>query len=281
MKNFLNYFFLVLVLAILAAVLAIIAVNFAYAGNPRQESSQNFYFNVAKGKITAHSAVHKFGTSESVTTNYSTVFGNGGTLYTYLTTPTILQISSDSSADVSGDTGLTTVTVYGLDSNYDETEDTVTLNGLNQVATTSIFFRVFRMIGRTAESGGVNVGTIYTGTGTAVDGVPPNIYALIPDGTNQSLMSLYTIPRGKTGYLIYAHAASPKSKAITFQLMMRPFGEVFQTKGHIDLFESDYFRPYIVPPAIPAKTDIEIRVKSDAGGTAHISAEFDLILVDD
>ena len=142
----------------------------------------------------------KFGFNADIDDSLETIWSEGG-LYSYLTSATVLKISSASTDDASAGTGARTITISGLDGSYNQISESVTLNGQTAVNTTNSFLRVFRMIVDTAGSGGQNAGKIYAGTGTVTSGVPANKYGVIDVGDNQTLMCFWTVPAGYTAYL--------------------------------------------------------------------------------
>jgi hypothetical protein len=207
----------------------------------RVGTSEPFELQVARGQISFHEVVHKFGFNSSIDTNLATVWLQGG-LYSYLSSASTLYISSSSTADTGAGTGARTVTVSGLDNNYDQKVETVTLNGQSGVELNadtgagtgartvtvsgldnnydqkvetvtlngqsgvelngSTWFRVNRIVVNTAGSGGANAGVLYVGTeASPTSGVPTNKYATVLAGDNQTLMCIYTVPRGYTAFL--------------------------------------------------------------------------------
>jgi hypothetical protein len=91
------------------------------------------------------------------------------------------------------------------------------------------------------------------------------------------MMAVYTIPAGKTGYLVSGNVSSTKDKDITAKLMMREFGGVLRTKGLVLTPGTPFQRTWSIPQRIPEKTDVEIRAK--AGATGPVSAGFEIVLV--
>jgi hypothetical protein len=169
----------------------------------RVGTSEPFELQVARGQIAWHNPLFKFGNNPSVGDTLETIWAEG-CLYSYLTAATVLKVSSSSTDDTSAGTGARTVQLYGLDGDYNEINELVTLNGQTPVNTTQSFLRINRMVVRSAGSGGANAGVIYAGTGTVTTGVPANVYASVNGvtGSNQSLMALWTVPAGYTAYLL-------------------------------------------------------------------------------
>lgn len=233
---------------------------------------------VSSDRIQGHSVIHKYGQNLSVETNYETIWSAGAT-YSYLTSATVLKISSSDANDDDGDAGARTVLVQGLNSDYSEIEEVVTLNGQTAVNTTKEYLRVFRMVVQSAGSSNHNEGIIYAGTGTVSSGVPANIYAEIPAEYNQTMMAVYTIPANKTGYMTMFYAQPDDNKGFQTQLLCGDESGIFKIKNQLHAFQSQAnfnYRPYL---KIKEKQDLEIRAKIDQG-TAEFGGGFSLILID-
>jgi hypothetical protein len=249
----------------------------------RVGTTEPFELQVARDQISYHESVHKFGFYNSVDTNLTTIWSQGG-VYSYLSAASTLYISSSSTNDTGAGTGARTVTVSGLDNNFDEKIETVTLNGQSGVELNgSTWFRVNRIIVNTAGSGGANAGVLYVGTESAPSsGVPTNKYATVAIGDNQTLMCIYTIPRGYTGFITQkdVSASSSAGKFAILTLVARPFGGVFNAKDRVLSSEGYSVIEYSYPLKFTEKTDIEIRAQADsAGGTVTVSAALDILII--
>jgi len=252
----------------------------------RVGTSEPFELQVARGQIAYHHALFKFGNNPTVGDSLETIWAEGG-LYVYPPTASVMTVSSSSTADTSAGTGARTVTVFGLDADYNEISETVPLNGQTAVSTTKSYLRVNRMIVRSAGSGGANAGVIYTGTGTVTSGVPANVYASINgvNGSNQSLMALWTVPAGYTAYLLQydiSNGTTSNTPAVCkLILAIRPYGEVFQSKDVKSLTTGMHVEEtFTVPTKITEKSDIEIRAISSSNSVSFdISAAFEIIYI--
>lgn len=218
--------------------------------------------------------LYKFGFNSDVgSAAEETVWDHGG-LYSYLGAATTLQISSSSTDDTGAGSGLQTVTVYGLDGDYNEINETVTLTGQTQAPTANQYLRVFRMVGETAGAGAKNAGDIYAGTGTATLGVPANVYARISPGFNQTLMALWTVPANKWFYLesgMATTASANAARTCDVRFYARPENKIFQLKNRIVLRQNSLVtgQPLLV---FPPKTDLEVRAIGSA--EVDVSAAF-------
>ena len=249
----------------------------------RVGTSEPFELQVSRGQISFHEFVHKFGFYDSVGTSITTIWSQGG-VYSYLSAASTLYISSSSTADTGAGTGARTVTVSGLDNNFDQKVETVTLNGQSGVELNgSTWFRVNRIVVDTAGSGGANAGVLYVGTeATPSGGVPTNKYATVLAGDNQTLMCIYTVPRGYTAFLTQkdVSASSSAGKFAILSLVARPFGGVFNVKDRVLSSQGYSTINYPYPLKFTEKTDIEVRAKADsAGGTVTVSAALDIVII--
>ena len=242
---------------------------------------------IAKGDVTDTSFIHKFGNAPDFDTGdgYVTIWdgANDGTVnimqYTYSTTADIDSIVSTSAADT------VAVEIQGLDANYNVSVQTITLNGQTRVAFTTSLIRVFRM----KNMGSTNlVGIVSCYVNSAAPGGvvtdKTKVRAIINDGNNQTLMAIYTIPVGYTGYMRdwYASTSGGKADAFhTIRLFARPFGGVFQVK-HVSALStagSSYIQhKYDEPEVFSEKTDIAMRSNTTVNESG-VSAGFDIVLV--
>jgi hypothetical protein len=241
-----------------------------------------FELQVARGQINGHKTLFKFGINGDVGTSVETVWAQGGT-YVYPSAATVMKISSSSADDAAAGTGARTILIAGLNANYNEISETVTLNGQTEVNTVNSYLRISRMFVVTAGSGATAVGTIYAGTGTVTSGVPATVYGMIAIGANQTQMAFWTVPAGYTLYLMgtfYSSGNSTANAFTNFQLIQRPLGGVFRQQSSTRTPGSgDFVLDLHTPIAFPEKTDIEIRAVASAGAS-NVSAEFEGIYIE-
>ena len=247
---------------------------------------------IAEGNVTGKTFIHKFGfaadfdTADGLVTVWDgandSLLGGGAMNYTYSSSADIDTISSSDN----GDTQI--IEIHGLDNTFTEVIQTKTLTGQTDAILDTPLRRVYRMVNRgsTDLAGVVYLRTNGSAQGSGVPSVANTVRAIINNGNNQTLMAVYTIPLGKTGYLRswYASLSGAKKTSVhVVHLDARPDGEVFQLKHVSSLIAvgtSNNQHQYIEPEIFPAKTDIEMQSNSDED-TAAISAGFDIVLVDD
>jgi len=122
---------------------------------------QSLYgYQIRKGELYNLKAINKFGYRDAVGTDKSTI-GEVGDNYDLLTSAQALTVSSSSANDASGGTGARTLKLYGLDENYNEASETISLNGQNGVSTAVSYIRVYRATVESAGSSG-RTWAIYT-----------------------------------------------------------------------------------------------------------------------
>ncbi|MBW2671994.1 MAG: hypothetical protein JRD89_01095 [Deltaproteobacteria bacterium] len=259
--------------------LVLIMTPHAYPALP-DDLPQDFYFELSEGNIEGHTRIHNFGHNPSVGTTWEDMWDNG-TAYPFLSSATKFNVSStdaDDDASPPG-TGAWNVTIYGLDANYLEINETVDLDGQNPVTTVNEYIRVYRVIVVSAGSTGTNEGHIFVGTGPVTAGVPSNVYAEVIAGHGQTLMAIYTVPANKTAFLTMLYMTSDEDKRITFGLFLRPPGGAWNIKDYVHLYRQTFNLQYLPPRMIPQKTDIVMRALASTAPAA-VSGGFDLILVD-
>jgi len=217
---------------------------------------------IAAGDVEGFSHINKFGYRDTIPNTFQTIW-DGSTDYVYSAAATVNAVADNTGSDNNG-----TVEVQGLDQNYALATETLTIGGASSVTQ---FARVFRARMIIATTGSTNVDHIRIQNGGVNE-------AIINPGTGQTLMALYTIPAGKTGYLLKINGSIDANNDALFRLYARPFGESFNVKGQFGVFASGFNYDYPVPLKLEEKTDIEVKALSqnNVGG----GAIFDIILKD-
>jgi len=251
-----------------------------YSSATRQGAFEPFDLQVLRGQVDGHTAIFVSGYNTSVGTSYETIWSES-TVYAYPASASVMEISSSSASDTAAGTGARTVTIYGLDGNYNQINETVSLNGQTAVNTTNSFLRVLHMTVNTAGSGGAAAGTIYAGTGAVTTGKPANVYAAYTaDGG--STACVYTVPAGYTGYVFDFLVSSGITTANAFSsigLYARPYGGVFDNTIQGRCANGGSFTiPLNYPISFSEKSDIEVRALSSTAG-ANVTANFSILLV--
>ena len=191
---------------------------------------------------------------------------------------TLHHIKSSVTSDDVGAVGATSVQVYGLDANYDQINETVTMNGTTNVTTANEYLRVNRMIVRAASDGGFgyNYGNITATTSDAAGTVTCAIAA----GISQSRQAIYTIPHKTVGILRRLHGGVSYITAARadISVWIRPQGEVWQLVDGATSVGGTFDTEYSYGLMLPEYSDVRVRavVNTVSAMNATMHIELDL-----
>ena len=238
---------------------------------------------IARGLVTGFSQVNKFGANPDSAVNATEDVWDGGGTYVFPATAdmTYLRQAVDQAAMRGA-----TIEVQGLDTNWALVVQNVLLDATNTTTPVELgtaLKRAFRMKVLANVVATQNIELRNVGGGTT--------YALIRAGFNQTLMSIYTIPAGKTAYMTQYYADNtptttrhPDAVKINLWMADRAAGYEFQIKHQrgIPLQGVGFNHPFLPPLKITEKTDIKITasIVGAVGEDGNPHAGFDLILVD-
>ena len=228
-----------------------------------------YFIQVSRGLVAGHKRIFKFGHNPVIQDTEETIWDAGG-IYSYPSSAVAMTVTSAAGATDNG----VQVNVAGLDTNYNEVNETVTLASTGTATTTQTFLRVNRcfIVGSTAPTNDINV----TNGGTT--------YARITNGENQTLMALWTVPAGYTAYLLALDCTSfteQNNKVATVRYLTREQNGVFRVKNKFDLFQASFHQDYITPEPISEKTDIEFRaVATSSNADLRVAASMDIIYIE-
>lgn len=234
----------------------------------RVGTSEPFELQVSRGQIYRHTTLFKYGYNPLIINVNETIWDGGG-IYSYPASALSMTVTSASGATDSG----VKVTVVGLDADWLEVSQEVTLDGSGTATLSTSLRRVYRayVSGDTSPAGNI---TIANGGTT---------YAQIRAGENQTLMAVYTVPAGKTFYLhngTATHGTDTAGAYMTIRFMVRQFGGVFRTATKIDVTGGEMIFPFTYPLRLPEKTDLEVRAICSKNQNNAVSATFEGVLVD-
>jgi hypothetical protein len=238
-----------------------------------------FEIQVARGQITNHSSqnIFGYGTTPATANTFRTVWENMATTeYVFPSSAVTMTIASANNADTA------TVTIVGLDANYNVISENVVLTGTTGVPTVNQYLRInsmFVLVGSTTNPAGVitavNSGITYAQINTAVfNGVTSSV------GVTQ--MAVYTVPAGYTfyGFRFGAYssfngnsanyttyrAVSNSSTGVQKLIVQTPFNTSYEIQRHFPF-------PYA------EKTDIRYQIAPSVATAAVVSINIGGFLV--
>lgn len=238
----------------------------AYTGSKYIEDD---YLSISRGHIKGVTHIHKFGAVPAMSVNTTgSIWDVSDTLYPWsaFNTAGVLTIPPVNVADNGN-----IITVFGLDENYNTISENFTTSSTLTVTGTKLFKRVYRAFDNvTTNAGNIDIQK----GGTTV--------ARITAGKGQTLMSVYTVPAGYTGYLLKGTMSCQLSGDATGDMFVRYFGQTSFRVGHsfeVSGAGGPYTYEFGVPIQIPAKSDIDVRANVRTNN-ARVTAAFDLILIE-
>ena len=228
-------------------------------------TTEELKLQIARGQIPYHEVRNIFGWQASTTTTFIPLWENA-TAYTYPTSALNMTVTTSSASDNGG-----TVTIIGLDANYDIISETVTANSTTAPITTKGFFRINDVI---FANDGVNVGTVTVSNGGTT-------YAKILVGTGRNQASIYTVPNGYEFYLYRIDAFSNDSTAAKPGLFRNyvqyPTGAEYVVAR--TTFTGNMNIQRRLPFKYNSKTDIQFQLQTNSG-THEMNVFGEGILID-
>lgn len=252
--------------------------------------NRDFLIEVAKGNVAGHSLVRKFGFNDSVNSTLAPI--TDGAVYQTPTSAISLELVSSDANDTAAGTGARSVYIEGLDASFALQTETVSMAGTGAAALANSYTRIFRMYVATSGTYATSSTASHAGTitlrvsgggatwatiGTSAGGFP----------LGQTEIGCYTIPAGKTAYLLSFSTEIESTKTpnvLWFQRQnaddvsapvdaMRIFHRTNVVAGGDEhVYPSGFF-------SFPAKTDMGA-MGYVGTGTAAVSVNFELLLVD-
>ena len=229
-------------------------------------SSRNVYLDAPRGIHPDCTAVHRFSFNASVGTSYETIWDGVAGIYTFPSTAVIMSCVSTSASDTMG------LVITGLDADYKEISETVTLTGVTPVSTTKSFLR----INYAQIATGTNVGEIDISNGGTVYG-----HISVGNGVQQS--SVFSVPAGQSLYITqidWTSGTIGSNKYGFARAYLKLFGG-----PTLRFFESTFVTSQLkyeppVPFKVPEKCDFAIECKSSAT-TNEFGCYINALLIDD
>jgi hypothetical protein len=238
------------------------------------KAPRDFLLDVGLGRIPGHTRVTASGVNPDVdtaTTPEDIWFAGGA--YPFPTSATTLEVLSSSADDAAAGTGMRTMQVIGLDANYAEQSEIVTLDGTTPVALANSYLRLNRAQVVSAGSGRTNAGNVTireTGAGQT--------RGAMRAGYGIMRQAIYTVPAGYTlaitaTVLSILRTVGTDYEATFVEFFQSPAGfyrqtlEVAVNTAPIEIIKT-------VPIMIPEKWDFAIRCAGVSANNMEVSASF-------
>jgi hypothetical protein len=170
------------------------------------------------------------------------------------------------------------VTIEGLDSNYDILIETVTLHATDTttpVSTVNNFYRINKMYLSGANTNSLphdyNIELRYgSSSGTLIGQMNA------PWGRGQNCF--YTVPRGYEGFVLSINGNSGKADEITSSLWFHPYGGSWMLQKSFKFISGMFDHNFRTPLRITEKSDVEIRAYALVE-SSRIGTEFQMLVL--
>ena len=230
----------------------------------------NFIFNVQRGVSAKFDIRNPEGLNEQIGTTFETVW-TVGDVYPWQDVAEAITVASTDAADTIAGVGAQKIQLLMLDENGIEQIVEVELNGTTDVAVPGTFKAVNSCRVIQAGASGFNAGDIDVTHNVA------NILARIDINRGKALQAVYTTPSNKTGHGFAGYFSSAGGDNTTLELYSKRPGSAWTSSRPQRINEST--AQLVVPyNQFPAGTQIEIRAKSQIGGTVDVTAGFSVLL---
>jgi hypothetical protein len=249
-----------------------------HINNKPRVSSMPYLYDIAEGNIPDHHEFEMFGYNPDVDISVEDVWTTGGS-YVFPATPQQMELVSSSVEDdpdkgssVAG-SGIHTVTLYYLDSNYEEKTEDIVLDGTTEVTTVATnILRVNKLKAKVVGSSGFAIGTI------AIRNLSNSpIYSTIDPTNTRSRNSIWTVPLGRTLYVTSmaggCGVASASTATITLHASYDHDAEALRTffLPHAEVIVGSgtggIYRPFEIPLRFPEKTNLKCRATTTANNS--------------
>lgn len=245
---------------------------------------------IAQGNVPGKRLIRIVGFDDNVTTTKKDI-GNTGVFHTWLQSADSVQAISTNVNDTSGGSGARVITVFGLDDDFLEVQEDITMNGTTLTSSTTQTFRrindiVVKETGTYASSNsGSNAGDITLSTTT---GSFELAHILDGIGTGRDGFARYTIPAGKTGFIkrISLSVDGKKSTNVfsfsrgNADVVSAPFSPKFLRGRFIGISASLELDLNGEEAILPEMTDFWFCANVDSAPVGSISLSASIILID-
>ena len=254
-----------------------LAYGIKHVNNKPRVSSMPYLYDIAEGNVSGHTVWSKIGFTPTMTTVESDLWSRAGVINFPAAAMRMSVVSSDNTQDTATGTGARQVTIGYLDNNYIERSETVTLTGTTQadtVATNILRVNSFRV---TAAGGtGRPLGNI-TLSDNATRAI---VYSYITAGFTRARNTAFTVPAGKTLYVVswtvgygystnQTHYARLYTRATQNNDIWTP--GIFYPFTEVICANTSQFVEFLIPTKLVSKVDLKVSGISTFAGIASSS----------
>lgn len=230
--------------------------------------------------------VRKFGTHDDV--DSGTAINEAVWSYADVAGDYVFPSDSGETMYISSNSTLDTmpITVQGLDADFKEKEQTITLQGQTRLTLDGTWSRINRAFNGDTNDIAGNV-FVYT-NGANTDGepdTPSTVKAIIENGHNQTMQAVYTVPIKNLFHLSAYHLScdaktSNTTANLTLKLVVRQKDSVFRTQ---EIIAVSNVSPSVIkldmPLPIEGGSDVMFQVVSATNNNMHIHCIFEGMLL--
>lgn len=241
--------------------------------------SNEFYLNLSAGFISGMQGYVVHGRNSDVDAPADICEGNAPAYRGFPTgsAETFSLFSSDSRDTATG-VGLRSVSIFGLDQNFIQAQETLNLSGTDYVTTTGSYKRLTKIFGETAGVSGLNLGVITTRHTTTTG----NVFSEMPAGFGESQDSAFTVPSGFRGYVdgMMGSIFDRTTNKAVLSLYSREPGKSVRMKRPFSIStESALDAQAAIYLEFEEMTDLIMRVLSVNNANADISSSYAITLI--
>lgn len=248
--------------------------------------SSDFLIEVQSGNIARYSMMHKFGRNDDIPNGDWVLVSPAGPSGAFPASGVSVRIqASGNVADTADGAGAREITVVGLATNLEEVSETIATSGVNvSLSTTTSFWRIYRaFVSAMGTYTSANIGNIVLEDSGGV-----NDMLTINADEGQTQHGAYSVPVGKTGYLMSVDIDADGIKAADFRLFIResltdtvaPMAPKRLMLYWAGVLGQTTYRPRSPNLILPAFTDIWMEARG-SGANTEVSVDFEILLIDD
>lgn len=230
---------------------------------------------ISRQAITGCRIIDVYGCNEDVGPTLEDVWPAGG-LRAVVTSSTAITASSTDAQDTAAGTGIRTVRASCLDSNLNELDVDMTLDGLNNVVSTETDILHIQKVEAT------ECGSTGWAEGTVTFTVQGSVQATITPGRNESILTHLVVPAGQTAYIDRLYMNAGRGADVQGTLLIREVGSELWKIVRQLIVHNNYQE--ITLPALgpyPAGTILKITaITISGGGPTEFAGGYDLKLLE-